>query len=605
MANKDEFEVLNEMSEELTIQLDDTRTSAVDLESSFDIASDTSMDVADQNEKLAKAVKQEVHAVTRSVEMTDTVSYNKRDELRITQQYQDAMLRRTEIEGKLASQQELIDYTQTNPAEYQKTNPDAPIAQPKTYAESLKEYLDDNLKSQKQIQEDLFDKGEEARKKRYSRFEKLNPRGAMERLEKNKTSTLGRIIGGTMGAGMDLISSSIGSVLNDIPGLKQISGATKFVYQSLKETGENRRRKALEPEATRLHSEQRDTLTSKFERTYESGDKPASSLPSAPAPISPQDKGDSERAKKKDDEEKAERDKNDQERDESGKRHSGLMKWLRAFQAKMVLTSLFGALSSLAGSTLGVLTTISAGIATVVTGLTSGLFASKFASKISETLGRVFRKPGEVVNGSDKTKTKPKPKIDPKPNASDTTKTGGGDPKSKPKKTNWSKFTKILKGPTVKAGAKAMASMGLRFIPGVGAALMAYEIGSFIEEKTGFFSSAGDMISGAASDLFPDAGTSEKQTGSDAYKYGTQHMKPGESTSDNLAYQYQATRQVEKQAEERVRAESMADMSTIIKSDTVSNSYNKTTNIMTQPFNFANEEMMNNMNPSHGAQLTR
>ncbi|AUE22720.1 hypothetical protein Ah1_00202 [Aeromonas phage Ah1] len=386
---KETNEILEDSSLKLAVQLDDTRKQARDLETAFDMTTDSSLDVAKAEDSLVKSISSKVKATERATEYMDTVAYAQRNSSQIEDEYQKALQRRTELENKISSQSPIIRYSeqaanaaaQTDiPAGDAPSPSPTPETKPDVDAELKKFLKEKGLTSRKEYED----------KKKADKQEREENKGfirkSAESLVKNTLSTIHET---ASGAFSQMVSGVESAVFKDIPGYGMARSAVNTVASKgskfIKDVGSRGIEKLKENRFERL----REKEISKFQssREVETGE----------------DVNAEEQSKKESQEQRQERGENRKERGENDKRHKTLISTLKDL-GKMLL---IGGIMKMFGGLLG-------GLASLGTGLfsrfgllitTLGGLAAKFASAIKSSLGSMFEKafPGFK---------KPKPDID-------------------------------------------------------------------------------------------------------------------------------------------------------------------------------------------------
>lgn len=456
-----------------------------DLTAAYDINSDSSIQVAQEQEKLASQLKKS----RKNIKSRDKSDIDLDDE------------RRKYLEGILNRQQPLVDHT----------DPSSPNSPPEDTRETLEEFIKREVGTKDEFIEEF--KKENGKTGKFIR-DVASKANVVGRLKNSETSATAKILGHTMSAGIGMVTGTINDLLSTIPGYQQVAGASKFVGGAVLDAHNARKEKNLDAKAEKAYSEKKADAVSKFQQIPSTG--------------SPEEKVKEERENA---EKKKERGENKQERDKSEKRFGGLMKWLKAFQMSMIFTKLLGFLLPLGGILVSLAGSIPALMATLG-GLagTIGLAISGAMGKFLDAVKGLFgiKKP----TGTPKTSTpepkkgtkpptttpdangnkKPTPNSttqQPKPGApeklpSDTKGLGKGAAKDVAGKGLGKKGAEIagesvFKRVATSGAIKTVAKVGLRMIPFVGTALTLYEIGSYLADNPDVVDKGKAMLSEGAS----------------------------------------------------------------------------------------------------------
>lgn len=329
---KDEQQILEESSLNLALELDHARDSAKDLADSFDIDSESSLVLSDEQEKLAKEIA-----------------------------------KRTKLEEKLNKNQKLIDFTQqmtvpeTNSTKSESDNKINETVDdlPKTANDLIREQLG----TLKEFKSKFIDNANEERK-----FRKEQRVGLLSNYKKSESLTI-RTAGALINNVNNQFSDIVGGLLNQLPGFGVAKNATKFVVDNFKETRELKRNKRLGKQAEATYNTRKEVIKSNFERVSNSDNNV----------VSTDVKKENEIKSKEIIEKKRN---NDLKRDESNKsenRFSRLFKMLETFKNMLMFKSLFGAFSSFSGT---IVSAISSAAGFLLTGL-----GAKFAGVIAGIAG--------------------------------------------------------------------------------------------------------------------------------------------------------------------------------------------------------------------------
>ena len=486
MAQRSEFEELDSMSVELAVQLDDTRKSADQLTTAFDLTTDTSIDVAKSQEKLTKAVDKETSAVNKSVNITNNNTDQKIAENDVSKKYKDALERRIEVETKLSEQRPIRRYSKTNPDAMEKvkqkeskpSEKDTPI--PVELPETFDEFARRSIGSLDEMKETYI---KTANKNHKTLTDGLNKLRIFKRMSTSDSATA-RIVGGAVSSSVDKLASLADSFMSQIPGYDMAKSATGFVAGHIGDTRRQRRESRAEKEATTEHGRQTNELRPVFERQQTTNT------------TSSVEKSEKESLIVKATDEKKERTQQKAERDKTDVRHRSLMSWLASFQTMMVAGKLMGLLASIGGSIGGAFTKLGTMLMPALKGLLGvGKMLLPAIAGITTLLGFMKSKLGGLFGGgkpqtpsqstsSNQPRTTNAPST---PDAPDIDKDGKPktgktvDKKLPAKKGLMQKISgagsKLLKSAGGgKAALKLGAKIGARAIPFVGTALLAYDL---------------------------------------------------------------------------------------------------------------------------------
>lgn len=476
-------QITEESSLKLSDQLDKTRGSAQDLGAAFDLNAEASTDVADANEKLAKAI-------------------NRRAELEQKLNAQQPIVRYSEQDPERANAK--VDPTTGNPVPGSvppspDTKPDTPptAPPPDKFNGTLEEYLKLNLGTLKDFKKQL----------------------AADEKDKKGPGVFKRAADSTMSAGTGAISSLADTILQGIPGASFAKSAVaapgKFIKEKI--VAGHEKRKAIKSD----YEKEKEKLTSKFQK--ESGSPQPAPVPQ---PTSSPDQQTESENKKRDNEENKDRKENSNERKENEKRHKGLLDALKNSQLMSMLAPVLGIIASLIAGlltrTVGIFGTLLKLGPTIVR-LGATLLAGMGAA-IAKALSRIMpdfmksKLPTPKVPGS--TTTKPGTPGEPTKNpgkgakttntTTNTTRTNtridsnttNSGPKMKRVSGNMAASAEVkgagklagaaagaaestglksaAKSGGMKIAAKVLGKTLLRFVPFVGTALMAYDIADML-----------------------------------------------------------------------------------------------------------------------------
>ena len=615
---KESNEILEDSSLKLAVQLDDTRKQARDLETAFDMTTDSSLDVAKAEDKLVKSITDKTKATERATEYIDTVAYSQRNSAAIEDDYQKALQRRTELENKISKQSPIVRYSeQVASGESQPTSPDtAPEPSPAKPADdvdaALAKYLKERGMTSRKERDDkrVSDKKDKDAKMNFIVREVRDAGIAgIQYIAKGAMSTVSNAIG-TMVSGVE------SAVFKDIPGYGMAKGAVLGAVGATGKMVKTGGSKLIEKYKESSFQRDKQKEISKFHE--ERG-------------TSGQERTQDEQANTEAKEQKQERNENRQERGENDKRHKSLITVLKDL-GKMILiggimkmfSGLLGSLSMLGTglfSRFGLLITTLGGLAakfagamkTALAGMFDKVFPD-FKKKMGKTPdvdknGKPKPKPDVDADGKTKTDAKGKPKpnveidadgkpktVEPgKPNApemkpgkalGEAAETVEGKAGSKAAAAGTKGIMERLGGKAaLKGAAKVVGSVAARFIPFVGTALLLSDLYDIADYVSG----------GKVTEMVEDAGTAIKEKLSPVANIQS-GMAP-ESASVEQSGENLKRAETEKKERDRQReaAATQARMAM------VSNVSNNNTSVYTSGFGFQSDHPYSNSTP-HGVQ---
>lgn len=187
---------LNDLNDEvigLAVQSNDTTKQANNLETAFDITTDSTLDLAKAENDLTKSINTKNDAVNQSIETNDSLNVSQQELLELEKEYQKTLKRKLDIEQKLNKQRQIIKYSDN----LEKV-PDYVQKEP---SYNLNQHLEDNnLSDLKKYKAEL-----EKTKKEQGTFKKIS----------NKSiSNIGNFAKTALSKG--------GSLLENVMGLQQI-----------------------------------------------------------------------------------------------------------------------------------------------------------------------------------------------------------------------------------------------------------------------------------------------------------------------------------------------------------------------------------------------
>lgn len=458
-----------------------------DLTAAYDINSDSSIQVAQEQEKLATQLKKS----RKNIKARDKSEGGFDEE------------RRRYLSDILNRQQPLVDHT----------SPESPNTVPEDTRETLEEFIKREIGTKDEFIEEF--KKENGKTGKFIR-DVASKANIVGRMKNSETSATAKILGHTMSAGVGMITGTINDILSTIPGFQQVSNASKFVGGAVLDAHNARKEKNLDERASKAYSEKKADAVSKFKQIPTNSGSPEEKV-----------KEERENANKKKD-----RDENKQERDKSEKRFGGLMKWLKAFQMSMIFSKLLGfllpiggILMSLAGSIPALMATLGglagaiglaiSGAMTKFLDLAKGLFGIKKPTGTPKTSSPDPKKTTKTptstspdVNGKKQptpSTTQPKPSGPADKIPKDAGKTLGKEAakdvagKKLGRKGAEIAGESVFKRVASSGAVKVAAKVGLRMIPFVGTALTLYEIGSYLAENPDVVDKGKAMLSEGAS----------------------------------------------------------------------------------------------------------
>ncbi|ADM80167.1 hypothetical protein phiAS5_ORF0324 [Aeromonas phage phiAS5] len=516
-------EILEDSSLKLAVQLDDTRKQARDLETAFDMTTDSSLDVAKAEDGLVKSINAKNKATERATDYIDTVAYSQRASAEIESDYQKALQRRTELENKIAKQGEIIRFSEQVASQQTPGTPtpvetpaeqETPVERPKKpedVDEELKKFLKSKGLSSRKEFEDLKKKNKEAEQEAKSFTRKVG--------ESVARGIVSSTMGGLRDAASMMTSGLENALVKDIPGYREakslLTGAAKGTGKFVRQVGGHAVEKFKE---------------SRFERQREKAVKEFRATTEVNTTGTGEQQAQEERVKKSEQEQKQERGENKRERGENEKRHKSLIDTLKDLGKMMLLSGigrmLLGLATSISGLAGGLFTrfgsllmklgSLGAGIASAMTRSLSGLFQRAFPSfgktKTPDVDIDGKKKPSGDIDTKSKTKAEPgkprstvevdangKPKASIEPGKTPDVDMRAGqkagaevaeDAASKTAKTaakeGGESFFKRMTGKVgLKGAAKVVGRVATKFIPFVGTALLLsdlYDLANYVSD---------------------------------------------------------------------------------------------------------------------------
>lgn len=345
--------------------------STKDLTAAYDINSDSSVSVAQEQEKLAGQIKKQRKEAKKSTS--------------IEKDYHSE--RRKRLEETLNNQQPLYDYTH---------NQNSPDSQEPVVPEDTRETLKEFIKREVGEKDDFIEefKKENGKTGKFIRdiAKKAN---VVDRMKNSETSATAKILGHTMSAGIGMFTGTINDLLSSIPGYDKVAKTSKFVGSAIYDAHSARKEKKLNDKAEAAYESKKNDAVSRFQQIPVEGKGPSSN-----------DQVKEERNKRDD---KKEKDENRRERDANDKRHRGLIGVLKSIQTSMLIGRVLGLLAPLAAlggsmiASIGGLAASISGIGVAVAAALSGV-VTKLLGNMSSMFSKI---PG--FGGSNKTPTAPKP----------------------------------------------------------------------------------------------------------------------------------------------------------------------------------------------------